>query len=268
MNENIISTGGISPSYFPHSVPVYSGHFHKPHTIIQGGGIGKVNVDLPASSHDDSKEEKNINSINLINKEKGRYIRYVGSPYETSLSEAGQRKALLYLDSKAGWLYKSSIPINVGRRHWKINGMQEFLDMKFSSNSDTVIDDSQVVCGDRVVISVSQDELEEARKCFYTSGPIDMNLDVHGELNKPTDSKVEVSEFDKRVNSFRSLGITVEVREVKTLSKMPMTELGTGINKYLGNAETGDDTTTEISSDSSWISIEDMTPSSILPSYL
>ena len=34
---------------------------------------------------------------------KGRHIRYVGSPYQTSMAEAGQQKDLLVLDAAAQW---------------------------------------------------------------------------------------------------------------------------------------------------------------------
>lgn len=57
MNDLIVSTHGVAPAYFPPNIPVYSGHFHKPHM-----------VDHPISAP-------------------GVKIRYVGSPYETTLSE-------------------------------------------------------------------------------------------------------------------------------------------------------------------------------------
>ncbi len=57
MNDMIISTHGVSPAYFPSNVPIYSGHFHKPHTVKQANAAPGVS------------------------------IRYVGSPYETTLSE-------------------------------------------------------------------------------------------------------------------------------------------------------------------------------------
>ena len=58
MNDLILSQHGISSSYFPPSKLIYSGHFHKPHAMT--GGASR--------------------------------LRYVGSPYQTSLSECGQQK--------------------------------------------------------------------------------------------------------------------------------------------------------------------------------
>ena len=57
MNDLIVSTHGVAPAYFPPNVPIYSGHFHKPHFVTQPVAAPNVN------------------------------IRYVGSPYETTLSE-------------------------------------------------------------------------------------------------------------------------------------------------------------------------------------
>lgn len=46
MNATLQTTDGIHPDSFPPEVPVYSGHYHRPHTV------------------------------------KGTNIRYVGSPYQ------------------------------------------------------------------------------------------------------------------------------------------------------------------------------------------
>ena len=54
MNDLIRSTGGVAPAYFPPDIPIYSGHFHKPHMVEQPKAAPGVK------------------------------IRYVGSPYETS----------------------------------------------------------------------------------------------------------------------------------------------------------------------------------------
>ena len=57
MNDMIVSTHGVSPKYFPPNVPIYSGHFHKPHFVKKPDVAPGVD------------------------------IRYVGSPYETTLAE-------------------------------------------------------------------------------------------------------------------------------------------------------------------------------------
>ncbi|KAG5184331.1 hypothetical protein JKP88DRAFT_262844 [Tribonema minus] len=85
MNDGIYSRTGISPSAFPAGARVYSGHFHRPHSV--GGGR----------------------------------VRYVGSPYQTSLAEAGQRKELLILDA-ADWSVRDAVEICVGRRFFRAEG--------------------------------------------------------------------------------------------------------------------------------------------------
>lgn len=44
MNDMIISTHGVSPYYFPPNVPIYSGHFHKPHVVKQSTIAPGVNI--------------------------------------------------------------------------------------------------------------------------------------------------------------------------------------------------------------------------------
>jgi DNA repair exonuclease SbcCD nuclease subunit len=92
MNDNIISRRGLRASLFPRDLPTYSGHFHKPHVV-------------PNTS-----------------------ITYIGSPYQVSLSEAGQAKRFLLLsrcktnEQKGGrtWAEKSSVPVDVGRRYFRV----------------------------------------------------------------------------------------------------------------------------------------------------
>lgn len=73
-------SAGLAPVDFPNTVPVYSGHLHRPHVV-------------------------------------GERIRYVGSPYEISAAEAGQEKSLLLIDRLRGWQVVERIPIDVGPRH-------------------------------------------------------------------------------------------------------------------------------------------------------
>lgn len=68
MNDGMRSREGIDIAAFPSALPIYSGHFHKPHTMTKGGCS----------------------------------LRYVGSPYQTSLSEAGQEKFLYCLERQQG----------------------------------------------------------------------------------------------------------------------------------------------------------------------
>lgn len=79
LNATKISTEGLLPSQLPSGVPVYTGHYHTP------------------QSHGS--------------------IQYVGSPYQLSLSEAEDKKALLVLDDH--WHVSSKIPLDIGPRQFK-----------------------------------------------------------------------------------------------------------------------------------------------------
>jgi hypothetical protein len=87
MNEGVAATQGLPPDAFP-PLPtrVYSGHYHKPHVVAE-----------PTA--------------------RGRHIQYAGSPYQTSMAEAGQRKALLVLDRTKGWAVDDEIELDLGPRH-------------------------------------------------------------------------------------------------------------------------------------------------------
>ncbi|CAB1108469.1 ABC [Ectocarpus sp. CCAP 1310/34] len=90
MNGDVSSHSGIPRSAFPPNVPAFSGHVHKPHTL--GGRDG--------------------------------FIRYVGSPYQTALSESGQSKALIVLDAET-WEEKELVPLDIGRRFFRIKGEEQ-----------------------------------------------------------------------------------------------------------------------------------------------
>ena len=74
-----VSTEGLQPSIFPDGIPVYTGHYHTPQ--VHGN------------------------------------IRYLGSPYQLSLSEAEDRKSLLVLDDH--WHVVEQIPLDIGRKQYK-----------------------------------------------------------------------------------------------------------------------------------------------------
>lgn len=79
LNAVRVSTEGLSPSMFPTGTPVYTGHYHTPQ--VHGT------------------------------------IRYLGSPYQLSLSEAEDRKSLLVLDEH--WHVCEEIPLDIGRKQYK-----------------------------------------------------------------------------------------------------------------------------------------------------
>lgn len=80
MNSNVVSARGIEGSYFPSGVPVYSGHYHS------------------ASTHNG--------------------VCYIGSAYETSMSEAGDQKRMLQFGHN--WSRLPDLPLNLGPKHSKI----------------------------------------------------------------------------------------------------------------------------------------------------
>eukprot|EP00903_Cladosiphon_okamuranus_P005576 g5550.t2 len=118
MNDGISSYSGIPRSAFPNNVPTFSGHFHKPHTV--GGRDG--------------------------------FIRYVGSPYQTSLSESGQSKALIVLDAET-WEETAVIPLDIGRRFFRVKGEHEPLPTL-----------GEVSPGDRVVWTVKDAGSDDVRR--------------------------------------------------------------------------------------------------------
>eukprot|EP00981_Chlorochromonas_danica_P004003 scaffold760_cov178-Ochromonas_danica.AAC.5 len=155
MNDGMRSREGINVDLFPNGIPIFSGHFHKPHTVSKSG-------------------------INL---------RYVGSPYQTSLSEADQEKYLYQLslekqkqttDSEEKklkiWKESHRWPITFGRRYFKLEGCE---DPKMSS----------VKPGDRVVLMVNNQEADQADSLAQKMRSDGVEVELRVEqmtLNKPT----------------------------------------------------------------------------------
>ncbi len=79
LNAARVSSEGLSASIFPDGIPVYTGHYHTPQ--VHGN------------------------------------IRYLGSPYQLSLSEAEDKKSLLVLDDH--WHVSDTIPLDIGRKQYK-----------------------------------------------------------------------------------------------------------------------------------------------------
>jgi DNA repair exonuclease SbcCD ATPase subunit/DNA repair exonuclease SbcCD nuclease subunit len=113
MNDGMQSREGIDIQLFPPNIPIFSGHFHKPHSV--------------AFSQ--------------------QSLRYVGSPYQTSLSEADQIKylyevSLLDRDSNARahkWKETDRWPVQIGKRYFKIDYNQLSSKLDGVSSGDTVI---------------------------------------------------------------------------------------------------------------------------------
>lgn len=79
LNASKISTEGLEANIFPKTVPVYTGHYHTPQTFDN--------------------------------------IMYLGSPYQLTLSEAEDKKALVVLDLE--YKVAEKIPIDIGKHQYK-----------------------------------------------------------------------------------------------------------------------------------------------------
>lgn len=214
MNDMILSTGGISPCYFPPNIPIYSGHFHKPH-IVKSSDVE---------------------------------IRYIGSPYQTTLSEAGQQKSLLILDSEKGWNCVEEIPINnIGKQHFSYDSIDDFLEIQTEMLGGS--GHNIVKPGDRVVLTVSQEEWEQ----YFVNFQRDTNNYIEGEDKKHNFIK---SPFDEKTNELHAIGATVEIRQVKSLPEHPMM---LPLEENLKNSN---------NSNTKLTLMEDLTPKAIFSSYL
>ena len=171
MNDLIVSTGGVHPSVFPASKPIYSGHFHKPHTVTyQNSG---------------NKEKQPV------------AIEYVGSPYETSLAEAEQSKALVVLDASQQWKCIERIPISVGRKHYKPKSLVELLQFSLATKTSTPenpeISTSYAKAGDRIVASFSRSDMKALEE----------------------ENEASTTGFGDHIRGLRRGGVTIELRETK-----------------------------------------------------
>ena len=198
MNDMITSQHGLDGEVFPCDKLIYSGHFHKPHTV----------------------------SIGRKKKKSSGVIRYVGSPYQTSYSESGQSKSLLLVDASQKWQCIKEIPIDIGPRYHRISSVQSFIDdsseMKFRK-------------GDKVAITVCQNELEEMRLLAQ---------------EEDDDTEGEKSSFDAKLEEFRNAGISVEIRDVQSQDQ-DESEVPSSITTTEGDVE-----------------LEDLSPKATLTAYI
>ena len=95
MSGGIMAQRGLGVDEFPPHMPVYTGHYHKPHELWGKAG---------ARQHP---------------------LVYVGSQWQTSMSEAHEDKRLLLLDASKGWTVAEEIAIQVGRRHFRAASLSE-----------------------------------------------------------------------------------------------------------------------------------------------
>jgi DNA repair exonuclease SbcCD ATPase subunit/DNA repair exonuclease SbcCD nuclease subunit len=176
MNDLLVSTGGVPPRFFPPNKPIYSGHFHKPHRVTQSL------------------------SPSLNNGGDSVQIEYFGSPYEVSLSEAEQPKALVVLDADT-WQVVERIPLDLGRHHFRPPSIADFMKLlPEGQNMEEVEGESKlkrVRGGDRVVLSLDKYDLDRLRRAVAPGE--ETNVDAHA----------------KRL---RQAGLSVEIRETTALT--------------------------------------------------
>jgi len=122
MNDGMRCREGLEITSFPADLPIYSGHFHKPHTMIFKHKTGAM-----VKSKDLAKETNLTATAALKGDVKSTTLRYVGSPYQTSLSEAGQEKYLycMKVDISVGleaakWMEEERWCIDIGKKYIKV----------------------------------------------------------------------------------------------------------------------------------------------------
>jgi hypothetical protein len=151
---------GLRPTAFPPGVPVYSGHFHKPHTVggsssssssSSSNNSGSIIAGASSSSSSDSSSSTDSSSSSSSSSRSGDVmhcgVRYIGSPYQTGIAEAGQDKELLILSStsstsctsssssssgssasssasssSSSWTVLETVPIRLGKRYFRVRG--------------------------------------------------------------------------------------------------------------------------------------------------
>ena len=190
MNDLIVSQGGVPPSSFPPHKPIYSGHFHKPHTVRRGNVC----------------------------------IDYIGSPYETSLAEAQQRKSLVILDASQEWKCVERIPLDIGRKHFRATSLEELLALHVAP-VDHDKSENVVKLGDRVVVSLDKENLEEMRR-----------MAPPGNL----------SAVDAHIKTLRQEGALVEVREIPSQATGPLLQPNEEIEEMTPQSTLGSFLTEEV----------------------
>lgn len=112
MNDAIQSGWGIQPHELPSDIDILTGHYHRPHEV------------------------------------EGTRISYVGSPWEVSAHEAGQKKRLMLFDGR--WRFLEDLPIEVGPKHWVGDVSKQGLD--------------EAAEGDRIILRGQSGDIESLRE--------------------------------------------------------------------------------------------------------
>ena len=188
MNDMIVSTNGISPSVFPPHKHIYSGHFHKPHSVQTS--FSSINNDSILDMKKDSLSSTKV--------------EYLGSPYQISLAEAHQKKQIVILDAEKGWECEKRIPLRVGRCHFKSSSLQEIRQFRVCDENE---DDGTIY------EHVLTDDEFAARKMILCKKGDRIVLDVP---KKRLMSSSDDIELKSQVQLLRNRGVVVELRETRS----------------------------------------------------
>ena len=136
---------GLEPGAFP--ARAWLGHYHKPH-VVGGGASASAGAAAAAAAEAAAAEGEELGAPRRAGRRKktkpSSVVEYVGSPYQVSRAEAGQRKALVVLrglpsspaaaalssaasgegEPRHDWSEIARVPLDVGPRHFDLRGLE------------------------------------------------------------------------------------------------------------------------------------------------
>jgi len=109
------------------------------------------------------------------------------------------------LDASEDWKCIEKIPLDIGRKHFRATSLKELLKLSVASMENMTVSstDNVVKSGDRVVVTLAKDDLEEMRR-----------------LAAPGN----VSAVDAHIRTLRHAGAVVEVREIPSEAVGPLVQ--------------------------------------------
>jgi len=200
MNDMMVSTNGISPSVFPPHKHVYSGHFHKPHSIQTSSS--SVSTNNNSNIDTESSSSSSLSSPSTI--------EYLGSPYQISLAEAQQEKQLVILDAEKGWQCEQQIPIRVGRCHFRSSSLEELQHFQvYDEEHNRLITESNEFIGDESAKEKTIRVKKGDRIVMYVPKKVQ---------RRPITSSDDTA-LKSQIQLLRDQGVMVEVREISSDNK-------------------------------------------------
>jgi hypothetical protein len=150
MGGGVLAMRGLTADDFPPHLPVYTGHYHKPHTVP--GKIPRVHP-----------------------------VQYVGSPYQTSMAEAGEEKQLLVLDTDT-WLVSEKISLadrSLGKRHFRVTSFDVMMEKMKEWN---------LRAGDRVQLCVADAQI--AKKALANIHVPGVSFEIREEASQAVQARI------------------------------------------------------------------------------